>query len=739
MRCIRFLQRLPEAGRVVRRRQYFRHSDARVARAALHPSESIAVAVVLATLVIGSGPPTIAPGSGEFRPASSSPLRRITGEPRGPDPAIDRPEPLGSTIRASVSTEEQQASGDSIDASISPDGRYVAFASAAFDLVARDTNRSPDIFVRDLQRGTTRRISLLGGSQLPAGSNAGEPSISRGGRFVAWTYTPPRVAGITGAVLAPRSRVILTETATEKSQFVSTNPRGAPVGPSFQPSISPDGDWVAFTSSASSIVEGDRNEAADIFLWNRTSRKSVRVSVDSAGREALGPSETPSVSDGGRLVAFASDASRLAPDDENPGKDVFIHDLETGATTLMTPMPPPVPGLAAPIPQSRTPAISADGRFVAFESTASLVPSDANGVDDVYVRDIGSGSLSLVSIALGGAAGRGASGDPAISDDGRFVAFKSVASDLVPAPVTARFDVTLAAVATSRSQVFVRDLAIAETIEASAGAGVTGTTTGSSGRPSITGRGDGVAFDSTATDLIRGDTNERSDVFVRRLPPIVTIDPDAVDFGSQLMNVPGMPRAVTVANHGWGGLDINAVAIAGRDATDFSVVFDGCRARRLYAGDACTVTVLFTARRQSSRGVLRVVDTGPGSPRQVTLVGRGSTATLTVNPALGPPGIVVAVAGKGFPSGARLTLAWKPGFNQPLGEIVADANGSFVVRVLVYRNDALGRRDMRAVSVGGPAFDDVAVPFLVVPGRGQPPGFSAYGSHFRPESIILRR
>jgi Tol biopolymer transport system component len=273
-------------------------------------------------------------------------------------------------------------------------------------------------------------------------------------------------------------------------------------GESRDGSVSAHGRFVAFTSVATNLVAGDTNGLPDVFLRDRASGETRRVSVGPDGRQADGPSGRPDVSASTRVVVFESEASNLVSGDTNQASDVFLRHLESGLTRRVSTGPGGRQGDAG----SGLPAISADGRFVAFTSFASnLVTDDPNGVEDVFVRSLRTGTTRRVSVATGGARGN-ADGHylPAISARGRFVAFTSTSPDLVPGDRNGFTDV------------FVRDRWSGTTRRVSIGA--RGVEAGSSSfSPAISGDGRLVAFASGASNLVAGDTNGGTDVFVRNL------------------------------------------------------------------------------------------------------------------------------------------------------------------------------------------------------------------------------
>jgi Tol biopolymer transport system component len=347
---------------------------------------------------------------------------------------------MGTTVRASVDTEGGDADERSIEPSISADGRYVSFASFAGDLVQGDGEFYRDVFVRDLVTGTTVRASLdMGGGSPNGSSGESGTSISADGRYVAFeSSASDLVPGDVGDNVDVFVRDLVAGTTIRVSVDIGG---GDPNGHSSDPSISADGRYVAFESYASDLVPGDGNNDFDVFVWDLVAGTTVRASVDSGGGDPNGDSYSPSISADGRYVAFRSNAPDLAQGDGNDEFDVFVRDLAAGTTIRAS-----VDARGGdPDHGSGNLSISADGRYVAFESEASdLVPEDGNDIWDVFVRDVIAGFTVRVSVGVRGGDANGDSYSPSISAEGQYVAFSSWAGNLVPGPGDHNGDVFLA-------------------------------------------------------------------------------------------------------------------------------------------------------------------------------------------------------------------------------------------------------------------------------------------------------
>ncbi len=401
-----------------------------------------------------------------------------------------------TTTRVSLSSGGDEGNRHSYVSSVSADGRYIAFTSLASNLVPDDINESNDVFVHDRQTEQTQRVSVATSGAAGFGPSF-DGSLSANGRFVAFVSSVNTlVSGDTNNL----DDVFVHDRQTGETQRVSVASGGVQTnGPSFRSAISADGRFVAFSSAASNLVPGDTNSANDVFVHDRQTGLTQRVNVTSTGNQALGSSFRFALSSDGRYVSFDSQASNLVLNDTNGVTDVFVHDRQTGQTQRVSVSSDGGQANGA----SDLPAISADGRHVAFASLAgNLVSGDFNAMRDVFVHDRFTGQTQRVSIATAGSQANGFSDFPSLSADGRSVAFVSQASNLVPGDTNGVTDV------------FLHDRQSGETerVSVSTGGGE-GDNTSDFGTLSANGRH--VAFQSSASNLVPADTNSMFDVFVR--------------------------------------------------------------------------------------------------------------------------------------------------------------------------------------------------------------------------------
>jgi Tol biopolymer transport system component len=410
-------------------------------------------------------------------------------------------DPGATTSLVSLANDGTQGNGDSFAVAVSAHGRYVAFASAASNLVPGDTNGVQDIFLRDRLAGTTRLVSVstTGG---PANNFSIRPAISADGRYVAWESGASNlVSGDTNGVFDIFVRDMVAGHTIRAS--VGANGQQAN-GNSQRAAISADGAHVAFESVATNLVSGDTNASNDIFVRDLATGVTQRVSI---GIHGQGNSESfePALSATGRYVAFSSASSNLVAGDTNFVQDIFVRDRQLATTSRVS-----VSTLGAQGNQhSVDPAISADGRFVAFSSASStLAGHDSNRETDVFVRDRLKGITKRVSLSSDGRQGDALSGDSlgiSMSADGRYVTYSSFATNLVSGDTNGVADI------------FVRDRATGATTRISLGPGGRQANVDNFG-PATSGDGLHVVWVSPATNLVDVDTNGAEDAFARDAP-----------------------------------------------------------------------------------------------------------------------------------------------------------------------------------------------------------------------------
>lgn len=275
-------------------------------------------------------------------------------------------------------------------------------------------------------------------------------------------------------------------------------------GQTGEPSISGDGRFVAFSSWATNLVTGDTNDRQDIFVRDRMSGTLELVSAASDGTQADAESYDPHLSADGRFVVFESDATTLVAADTNGARDIFVHDRAAGTTERVS----VATGGGQAANSSNRPAISADGRFVAFDSQAeNLVPTDANGLTDIFVRNRVEGTTERISVAADGTEGDGSSFWADLSADGGLVAFQSSSLNLVPGPPASPL---------SSGQIFVKDRTTGSlSLVSTSSEG--GRANGPALVPHISADGGHLVFTSTATNLSAWDLNGDDDAFVKDL------------------------------------------------------------------------------------------------------------------------------------------------------------------------------------------------------------------------------
>ncbi|HTE07041.1 MAG TPA: calcium-binding protein [Planctomycetota bacterium] len=412
-----------------------------------------------------------------------------------------------TTTLISVSSAGVQGDETSGPGGVSADGRFVVFASFASTLVLGDTNGDSDIFVRDTLTGLTERASVAAdGSQVTG--NSSYPTISADGRYVAFASDGADL--VPGTVPPDGSRQIYRkDRLTGAVALVSVSPTGEPAnlgaGIYSRSAISADGNVVAFESRATNLMPGTTID--QVYVRDMTTGITVCVSVSPAGEKGAGPSKSPSLSANGRRIAFSSSASNLGPVDGTPG----VYGSDVFVRDLDAGTTEAVSVSSAEVPadgNSVEPFLSADGLTVAFQSLASnLAPLDVIG-DDIFVRDLAAGTTVRITNDQYGGSANGNAQRVHMSRDGRWVIFQSSVENLVPDDTNGESDIFL----------HDRHTGITERVSVTdAGAQL------EKGNPSrdgfVSDDGRRVVFDSSADALVAFPITSETHVFLRDLGP----------------------------------------------------------------------------------------------------------------------------------------------------------------------------------------------------------------------------
>lgn len=370
---------------------------------------------------------------------SVSPL--VAGDSNSTDDIFVHERDSGLTTRVSVSSDGTQANAFSWVPSISAIGRRVAFLSVASNLVAGDTNGEQDVFVHDRFSGETRRVNVASDGSESTGSSE-FPMISPDGGFVVFqSLANDLVAPLIDGQLADtngNTDVFLHDMSDGSTRRVSVHPvNGEGDRESVEPSVGAGGACVAYASEATNLVDVDANDSFDVFVWS--GGQTRRVSIGVGGEESNGVSRYPAISADCAYVAFFSEASNLVDGDYNGVGDIFLHEIATGETRLVSVASDGSQGESS---SHLFPSISKDGSQVAFQSQAeTLVGDDSNGALDVFVHDRDSGETRRVSEGLDGEQGTHHSIEAAISGSGQVIAFASWATDLIDGDSNGQSDI----------------------------------------------------------------------------------------------------------------------------------------------------------------------------------------------------------------------------------------------------------------------------------------------------------
>jgi Tol biopolymer transport system component len=570
----------------------------------------------------GDSTPLQLSAGGRYVLFESSASDLVPGDTNGVADIFVRDLSSNNIVLVSISTTGWLGNDESRNAVMTPDGRFVAFVSAASSLVAGDTNTIPDVFVRDLQAGTTALVSVGAQQRSPSttiGMFSEYPQISSDGRYVAFystaaglfpnvpangdLYVRDLVAGTTtwvsagaraatqavlkstnvvcynyalssdGHVLAYESSpisgiitagiIVRYDLRTGVTEVVHNN--GAVTVAPYEEvdnlDMTPDGRFIAFIANTNDMT----GATTCVCVWDAQTRAITLASGDSSNRVAAGafcdwpkidasgrfvtflssaanlatntisgqyhlylrdldakvtilldmgpngaesvisPASSPSLANNGILVAFEGADGQMVPDDRNRCYDVFVRDCDAGRTELISAHHPSLASRSPNGPSRLAPnALSDDGRWVVFSNESdNLVANDTNQCRDIFVRDLATGTLLLVSVNTNGICGNSVSSEPAISPDGRFVVFTSSADDLKPGDTN------------RASDVFLRDLQNGETSLVSVNRSGTGPGNLASYTPTVGIGGRYVVFRSKATTLVNASVTSGENLYVR--------------------------------------------------------------------------------------------------------------------------------------------------------------------------------------------------------------------------------
>lgn len=396
-----------------------------------------------------------------------------------------------SIIRVSISSTGEQANDDSNFALLSADGRYVGFSSHSTNLAPGSTFGMLQAYVYDAQTQITERVSVSSFG-LTANQNVNVEDISADGRFVVFISTASNlVVGDTNSV----NDVFVHDRQTKTTTRVSLSPTGEQgLNNSGQGSISADGRFVTFVTNGFT-----QPPVPNVYVRDREDNVTTLISVAIDGKADTRGSNAPQISDNGRFVVFGSSANNMVISDTNNVNDVFVYDRQAGTTSRVSVSSTGEQANKA----SSLPKISADGRYVLFTSDATnLVDGDTNNKSDLFLHDRQTGTTSRVSVSSTGEQGNSESGSISdLSSDGLFVTFGSSSSNLVAGDTNGYTDVFLHNIQTGQTTA-VHLLSKVDGISPA------------SYFPKVSNGGRFVAFESTGASIVSGDTNGKTDIFL---------------------------------------------------------------------------------------------------------------------------------------------------------------------------------------------------------------------------------
>jgi hypothetical protein len=611
-----------------------------------------------------------------------------------------------------------------VSSAVSSNGRFVAFDSAATNLISNDTNSQPDIFVRDLQAGTTTRVSVASnGTQTDLDSSA--PSISADGRYVSFTS---EASNLTAVSTQGQNGIYLHDTTSGLTTRVDLAPNGTPANAtSSSSSISADGRFIAFSSGATNLMPSAAN--GGVFVWDTKAGQMLLASISNDGTTS-GQGSSPLISADGRFVAFTSNSASLVTGDTNGRADLFVHDFITGTTTRANVASDGTQdncGIAFTV----STAMSADGRYLSFISCGStLAPgfTNPNGYTSAYIHDMitgvttplattpqgvilsagnvgtisadgrfaayntylvdrTTGSSTSLNVATGGTPGNGTSGTVSTSLDGSNLVFSSISSNLVtgdsnsatdvflfPNPFVASPRVTSLTLAQSTAA---GGATIAGSIVLSGPAPVGGATVAVSSNHSaaqipatvFVPAGMSSAPISFGTSLVQSETvitavasyNGGSPIALLTLEPSgqIAVSPTTWDFGYQAVGTSSAAESFALTNSGTAALTINSVQLTSGQV--FSISANTCGSS-IVAGGSCSISVTFKPSASGSASDAVQISYGsPATIQSISLTGNGATPLAALSPVplsfgnQAMPGSTTAVATLSNSGNASLT------------------------------------------------------------------------------------
>jgi pimeloyl-ACP methyl ester carboxylesterase len=618
--------------------------------------------------------------SGRYVAFVSSADNLVANDTNGQPDIFVRDTQANTTIRVSVATDGTQADGESLDPSISADGRYVGFASFASNLYPGSVLGTPGIYVHDIQAGTTTRIDLAPSGVPANGKSSCCASLSSDGRFVAfWSNASNLLPSATNG------GTFVFDTKAKTMFLASVASDGTPgnlQGPS-TPQISADGRFVVFTSSSTNLVSGDTNGRPDVFVHDFQTQQTVRVNVANDGTQddcgVITTTLSPvTISADGRYVEFLSCGHALVPGVTNPNSffGVYVHDMSIGQISLLSIT---VAGNLFNAANIGTP--SADGRFVVFDS---------------FLEDRTTGLATLMGVAADGSNGNGTNGAASISADGSTIVISSNSTNLVPNDVNNFTDVFLMANPFLGSTP-VNSLTLSSS-PAPGGGTVTGTVAlngvapaggatvrissnnGAAQVPAVLLIPPGATSGtfSVDTSIVPQETvltvvtsyNGGASAAVLTLEPaaVLAISPSSWDFGNQPVGTKSAPNIFSITNPGTAPLKINSIGLSSGHV--FSMSSNICTAS-LAAGSACSAAVVFNP---TASGLvsdsLQISYGSPATVQSVFLLGSGATPSVSLVPGTADFGTRVISTS----TSAIITLSNTGG--APLSSVAATVTGA---------------------------------------------------------------